>query len=258
MTGELVKLVRWETFRLVRRVSVLVLLGLASLLAAAVIAVVVAQNQGVFPMPGELDYIGTAAGALGVIAPLLAVVLAGFIHGADLQGGNCRTLAGRGTPRATILAAKALTCSLALLVYHLVVLGLALLVAVVFSPHFQGWSEGLAGVGAAYLTSLLYLALGILLAHWRQSVAFTVGVGTAFIFVERIAYPIAGELGRFLDWPLAEITAWTIWGVANGLEGGSDLLAGPWFIPIIAAYICGLLAAANLLFHKYDLRAGGE
>lgn len=256
--GELGVLVRWELFRLLRRVSMVVLVALALLLAAAVLGLTLAQNLGAFFFPGEPGYFQVTAGTLAAVGPLMAIVLAAFVHAADLQGGNCRTLASRGTARSVLLVSKTLTCSLALLVYHLVALGMAFLLALFFSPNFADWQEGLAGVAVAYLASLLYLALGILLAHWRQSVVFTVGVGIAFIFLEAIAYPIAGELSRFLDWPLHLLTAWTLWGVTNGLQGDSELLAPPWFIPIIVAYICVLLALAHLAFHKFDLRAGGE
>ena len=258
MTAELTNLVRWEIFRLVRRAGLLVLASLVLLLGGAALTLALPQVLGAFPFPDKPGYFQAAAGTLASVAPLLAILLAALVHATDLQGGNCRTLAARGTSRTAILGAKFLTCSVALMAYYAAVLGMATLLALLFSPHFLEWREALAATGFAFLASLLYLALGILLAHWRQSVAFTVGVGIALIFVESIAYPIVGEISRFLGWPLDNIIAWTLWGIANGLQGNSSFLSAPWYVPIVAAYICLMLYLAHLLFHKLDLRAGSD
>ena len=130
--------------------------------------------------------------------------------------------------------------------------------ALVWEPRFEGWDTGIANAGAAYLNSLLYLALGIALSHWRQSTAFTIGIGIGLIALEAIAYPLAGLLGELLDWPLAELTAWSIRGVAQGLQGQSESIARAWYIPIVAGYAAILAGAALTLFRKFDLRPGGD
>ena len=258
MMRQVIYLARWEWFRQSRKISVIVLHLLALLLAAVVLGVAAMNNVGWIPFPAELSYFQTAARFLATVTPLLAILLAALVHAVDLQGGNCRTLAARGASRISILASKALMSFVVLLVFHLIVLSLALLLALTISPHFEEWRAGLAGVGVSLLNSLLYLALGIALAHWRQSTAFTVGVGIAVIFFEAIAYPIAGVIGQSINWPINEITAWTLWGVSNGLEGGSDLLGAGWFIPIVGGYAAALVGLAILIFQRFDLRAGGD
>ena len=253
---EILNLTRWEWFRLSRRAGALVLFALTLLLAASVMVLAVAQNLGAFPFPGEPGYFAVAAVALSVLSPFLAVLLAAQVHALDLQGGNCRTLAARGAARPVILAAKALTCALALLAFHLILLLLAALLSAFFPPHVQDLRAGLADIGASCLISLLYLSLGIALAHWRQSTAFTVGVGISLIFFEAVAYPIANGIGDLVDWPVSQVTAWTLWGVANGLQGDGDLLTRPWFISIIAAYTSALLTLALLTFQNQDLPPG--
>ena len=256
--AEIVNLAQWEWFRLRRRVGFLILAILLLLIPVAVLAGVVFQNLKEL-VPGlEVAYFEPVAGALSAVTPVLAVILAALVFAVDLQGGNCRTLAARGAARMNILAAKALTAALVLLAYHLIAYMLAGLPALVFAPHFEGWDTGATNTATAFLNSLLYLSLGIVLSHWWQSTALTVGVGIALIAIEAIAYPIAGLVGETLGWPLSDITAWTIRGVAQGLQGDSEVIARAWYIPIVAGYAAVLLALALTLFQKFDLRPGGE
>ena len=258
MIRQVICLAQWEWFRQSRKISVILLHSLALLLAVVVLGVAAMNNIGWIPFPVEVSYFQAASGFLSTVTPLLAILLAALIHAIDLQGGNCRTLAARGALRSSILASKAMLSTLVLLGFHLFVVALAFLLAMAIAPNFDDWRAGLTGVGASFLISLLYLALGIALSHWRQSTAFTVGIGIAVIFFEAIAYPIAGELGHFIEWPISEVTAWTMWGISNGLQGDSNLLGAGWYVPIVIGYI-GMLAGLSLLaFRKSDLRAGGE
>ena len=135
MTAELTNLVRWEIFRLVRRAGMLVLASLVLLLGGAALTLALPQVLGAFPFPDKPGYFQAAAGTLASVAPLLAILLAALVHATDLQGGNCRTLAARGTSRTAILGAKFLTCSVALMAYYAAVLGMATLLALlVFAP----------------------------------------------------------------------------------------------------------------------------
>ena len=255
---EIVNLAQWEWFRLRRRVGFLILAILILLIPVAVLAGVAFQNLKEL-VPGlEVAYFEPAVGTLSAVTPVLAVILAALVFAVDLQGGNCRTLAARGASRINILAAKALTAALVLLAYHLIAYAMAGLFALALPPNFDGWDTGIANTAAAFLNSLLYLSLGIVLSHWWQSTALTVGVGIALIAVEAIAYPIAGFLGEALGWPLSDITAWTIRGVAQGLQGDSDSIARAWYVPIVAGYAAALTAIALALFQKFDLRPGGE
>ena len=258
MIFQILTLMRWEFFRQIRKIGVLVLYGLALLLAVLALAFGILQNLEVIPFPITVGYLELASGVLWRFSPLLAIVTVALVHAADLQGGSSRTLAARGISRDAILGAKALFSSLSILGYHLVVLALALVLAVALAPHFEGWRDGLAGIGTSFVNALLYLALAIALAHARQSVAFTVGLGIAIIFLEAIAYPLAGFLGELLNWPIDSLTAWTFWGISQGLQGQSDLLARSWFIPITAAYAAALIGLAVLTFRKQDLRAGSD
>ncbi len=247
---------RWEWFRLRKRAGALALFSLAALLALAVLGFAVVLNRSEFFFSEAIGYFPVAAGTLSVIAPLLAIILAAFVHGMDLQGGSVRTLVARGNPRLVVLGSKALACALVLLAFHLLVALAAALLSVVPTVNLLDWRDGLTGMGASLLNSFLYLSLGMALAHWRQSVAFTIGAGIALIFAEALFYPLAEELAGLLDWPVRDFTAWTLSGVSSGLRGGSFLFGAVWYIPIVLAYTLVLAGLAALCFEKFDLKGG--
>ena len=256
--SRLISLARWELFRQIRKSGFLVLYALAMALAILVFSFGVMQSLEVIPFPLTSGYLRLASGVLWAVSPFLAIVTVAFVHAADLQGGYCRTLAARGVARDVILVSKALLTSVLMFSFHLAVLALALLLTVAFSSTWDGSGTSLASIGASFLNSLLYGAFAMALAHWRQSVAFTVGVGIAFIFLEAIAYPLAGGLGDLLGWPVSSFTSWTLWGIAQGLQGEIALLGRAWYIPIAAGYASALVGLSLLAFRKFDLRAGGD
>ncbi len=257
---DILRLTRWEWFRLCRRVPFLILAALSlavPVLVLILLAILTRQVDWISTLSGS-GYIELAAGTASAVSPMLAVVLASFTHASDLQNGNMRTLTSRGASRAVVLAAKTLLAATLLLGFHLVLLAAAVAISAFLPPHFQAWREGLQAIGVSILTALLYLALGIALAHWRQSGAFTVGVGLAIVFAESIFYPIANALGEFLEWPIREVTAWTLWGITRGLQGDNDLVDAAWYIPIAAGYISAFIGLSFLIFRTSDLRAGSE
>lgn len=256
--AEALRLAVWEWYRLRRRVDFLVIMGVSLVIPALALGFTGFQHSDRMTTLFDTGFLEVAGGALSVVSPLLAIILAGLVHAADLQNGNVRTLVARGASRSMVLVSKALTTAAVLAGLHLAVCLAAFAFSTLLTPHLSGWEEGLKGIGASYLNSLLYLALGMALAHWRQSTAFTLGIGIAFIFLESIAYPIANSLGEFLGWPIDEVTRWTIWGVTRGLGGESQPMGGVWFIPIVIGYMAVLVALALSAFTRFDLRSGGE
>ena len=252
------KLVQWEWFRLCRRGPFIALAALSFVVPILVLGVKIAQEQDWIINLGRSGYLEAVAGSTSFVAPLLAIVLASFIHAADLQNGNCRTLTSRGHSRDGILASKALLGVILLLGFHLSVLALAVITSIFLDPHFRGWQSGLETTAVSFLSALLYLSLGILLAHWRQSTAFTVGVGLALVFAETILYPIANGLGELFEWPAQELTAWTLWGITQGLQGNGEYFGPLWYLPLALGYMAALAGLAVLVFRKLDLRAGSE
>ena len=256
--SQLISLVRWEFFRQFRKSGFLVLYGLALALAVLVFSFGVMQSLEIIPLPFTLGYLGLASGILWAVSPVLAIVTVAFVHASDLQGGHCRTLTARGVTRDAILASKALLTSLLMLSFHVALLALALVLTIALASNWDGLGNGLASIGASFFNSLLYVSFATALAHWRQSVAFTVGVGIAVIFLEAIAYPLAGALENLLAWPVSSVTSWTLWGIGQGLQGDGALLGRVWFIPIATGYTAALVGLAFLAFRRFDLQAGGD
>lgn len=254
----ILRLARWEWFRLHHRIPFLVLVGLAFVIPLLSLVFRAVQQAGWLPYFGDSGYFEAAAGSLAVVSPILAIVLSTFTHATDLQNGACRTLTGRGASRESVIAAKSLVAAALLLGFHLIVLAAAVPFAFTLGPHFAGWQEGSGAVFTSWLASLLYLALGIVLSHWRQSGSFTIGVGISIVFVESIFYPLANTLGALQNWPVAEGTAWTLWGINQGLQGDNGILSTAWYFPIALGYIAALTALGALAFRRFDLRAGSE
>ncbi|MCY4365351.1 MAG: ABC transporter permease subunit [Chloroflexi bacterium] len=252
------RLARWEWFRLHHRIPFLVLAGLAFVIPLLSLVVRAVQQTGWLPTLGDSGYFEVAAGSLAIVSPILAIVLSSFTHANDLQNGACRTLTARGASREAVIAAKSLVAAALLLGFHLIVLVAAFLFASALDPHFSGWQAGTGSVFASWMVSLLYLGLGIALSQWQQSGSFTVGVGISIIFVEAIFYPVANGLGSLQNWPVAEVTAWTLWGISRGLQGDNGILSAAWYIPISIGYIAGLAVLGAAAFRKFDLRAGSD
>lgn len=256
--GQILLLVRWEYFRQVRKSSFLILYALATSAAVLAFSFGILQTLEVISFPLNVGYLGLASGALWAVSPVLAVVTVALVHAADLQGGYCRALSARGISRDIVLVAKALVTSLLMLGFHLAVLAMALLLTVVLSSSWEGVGKEIVSIGASFQNSLLYVAFAMALSHWRQSVSFTVGAGIALLFLEAIAYPVAGSVGDVLGWPVSKVASWTLWGISQGLQGDSTLLARGWFIPIGAAYTGALAGLSLLAFRRFDMRAGGD
>ncbi|MDE2843142.1 MAG: ABC transporter permease subunit [Chloroflexota bacterium] len=254
----ILRLTRWEWFRMHHRAPFLVLAGMALAIPLFSLVVVAMQLAGWLTPLGSSGYFGAAAGSLSFLSPILAIVLSSYTHAWDLQNGTCRTLTARGASRESVIAAKSLAGAALLLGYHLLVLAAAVIFAGASGPHFAGWQDGTVSVLASWMVSLLYLALGIALSHWRQSASFTLGVGLSIVFAEAIFYPLANALGALENWPVAEATAWTLWGIAQGLRGDSSILSAAWSVPVSIGYIAALAILAVAAFRKFDLQAGGE
>ena len=258
MMAELVNLVRWEWFRLSRRVGFRVLAGLSLLVLLMALGALAGLYAAGVQLEVAFGYFDLLPYALGGTTPLLAMALAALLNAGALQGGHFRTLTARGTARGMVLAAKLLTGGLLLLAYHLIGVLLAGIFALALPPGFEGWRDGMIDSAASFENSLLYLAVGALLAHWRQSTAVTVGVGITLVVFESIAYPVAGQLGVLLDWPVNEVAAWTVWGVTRGLQGNGEGIARVWYVGIVAAYAGVLMGVAYARLRRSDLRDGGE
>ena len=146
----ILRLTRWEWFRMHHRAPFLVLAGMALAIPLFSLVVVAMQLAGWLTPLGSSGYFGAAAGSLSFLSPILAIVLSSYTHAGDLQNGTCRTLTARGASRESVIAAKSLAGAALLLGYHLLVLAAA--------AHFRRrigaslrWLAGRDGFGISLL-----------------------------------------------------------------------------------------------------------
>ena len=272
MMAVVVNLLRWEWFRLRRRVGVGVIFGLLLAGAAAQLAAQtwLARVEG---FPGAAyDYPGWLMTTAGNILPFVAVVLAGIVVGGDFPIGTWRTLAARGVFRWQAGLAKLLLLALTLAALLGVIWGMGAVVGLLAAPDTgqpdvftapaaesgSSWAMAAGGLGAAVVTLLAYLGLGSVLAVAGRSAAFGIGVGIAIILFESVGYLVAGEIAGFawgLD--LNDYTRWTLSGATTALlAGDGDFSRWVFVAPALGyAAFCWVLTLA--LLEVRDLRGGG-
>ena len=273
VAADLANLLRWEWFRLRRRVGFWVILGLVGLVVIGVLAVMTVLQRAA-PLGMALPSYGFPLfvfEALSRMGPFLAVILAAMTFGGDYAWGTLRPLVARGHPRWLAALAKLLLVSIVLGVVWIVAWTLAALVglalgesAAVFDTVLttipgapDGWGPTAGKFFSAWPAAIAYLGLGAVLCAAGRSTAFGVGVGIAVIIVEAIAYPLANTIAQLAgDVSTSEYTRWTLHGVTGGFMGRDDDW-GVWpFAPAIAAYVVGLWALTLAILTRRDLDSG--
>ena len=258
---------RWEWFRLRRRVGVAVIFGL---LLAGAVAQLAAQTwlARVEAFPGAAyDYPGWLMATAGNILPFAAVILAGIVLGGDFPTGTWRSVVARGVSRWQAGLAKLALLALTLAALLGVIWGTGTVVGLLAAPDAgagdftgsgNGWALAAGGLGAAVLTMLAYLGLGSVLAVAGRSAAFGIGVGIAIILFESVGYLTAEQIaGVVWGLDLNDYTRWTLSGATTALlAGDGDFSRWVFVAPALGyAAFCWVLTLAALELR--DLRGGG-
>ena len=263
---------RWEWFRLRRRVGVAVIFGL--LLAGSLVQLAAQAwlaGAEVFPA-AAYDYPAWLMASAVNVGPFAAVILAGIVLGGDFPAGAWRTLSARGMPRWQTALAKLLLLALTLIALTVVVWAVGALVGLLVGsdelPDYpaelaigesnNSWTLAVGSLGAAALTLLAYVGLGSVLTAAGRSAAFGIGVGIAIILAETIVYTVAAAIvGLAWDWQLSDYTRWTLSGSTGALLRGDDDLSRWVFVAPVLGYagLCWGLTLWGL--ERRDLTSGG-
>ena len=263
-------LLRWEWFRLSRRVGFWVILGILGLAVAATLAITAATRF--VPFFGDAlspdRFPDAVSGTMSSLAPFLGVVLAAFIFGGEFGWGTWRPALARGMAASRLILSKVAMGGIVVLAAWLVAWILSSVVGFAFGqdaagsgPGFLpdssgGWGRAAASFAGSWLVAVAYLALGSLLCVVGRSTAFGVGVGVGIVMAEIVGFPIASTVADLLwDVSLDEYIRWTLRGVSAGLTGGDDLRA-IFFLPAMMAYIGGFCWLTLAVFCKRDLDSG--
>ena len=265
-----VNLLRWEWFRLSRRIgfwAIIVILGLsvAGALAATVgmrFIPAVAETMPAYGFPHVVFHV------LSTLAPFLGVILAGFIFGGEFGWGTWRTSLARGMPAGRLILTRMLLGAAVLLAIWIIAWCLAALVGLVAgenepggiigqSPGFpEGWGDAGLNFASAWPVAVAYLALGALLCVIGRSTAFGVGVGIGLIATEMIGYPLLKLVAELIwDISLQEYLRWTLRGVSGGLLGNDEPKAIV-FLPAALAYTGLFCWFTMAIFNRRDLDTG--
>ena len=188
---------RWEWFRLCRRIGVWVVLGLAGAVGVGVLAVTLALMhltpfELTLPPRGFPHLVSTV---LSFLAPFLGVILAVQIFGDDYAWGTLRPLLARGQPRWRVVTAKLALAAIILATFWAAAWVLAVLVGSVagdsdaratefFLDIPDGWWPILGSSAGAWLVALAYAGLAALLCTLGRSTAFGLGVAVAILIFE--------------------------------------------------------------------------
>ena len=261
---------RWEWFRLGRRIGFWVILALAGLSIVAILAVTAIVGSqspfaGAAPSHGYPFVVFEGLSRLG---PFLGIVVASLIFGGDFGWGTWRPLLGRGTQRQKVISPKLMLGGGIMVAVWIVAWCAAAVVGLVFGSDAartiasqlinlpDGWWPTAILFFSGLPVSFSYFLLGALLCVVGRSTAFGVGVGIAIVIGEAVVYPLANTIAK-LAWgvSLETYTRWTLWGVSDGMLGRDDLHAAI-FMPASLAY-CALFWALTLaIFSKRDLDSG--
>ena len=256
----LLLVVRWEWFRLYRRlgfwaVAAIVLLFVIATLTASALAAAYDDDLS-FAL---LDYPNIAAEVLEQLAPFVGVILSAFVFGSEFSWGTYRALTARGLPRWQPPAAKLLLLTAALVGLWAASILLSLLAGALAG---QGETDlEAAGVftdfGAVLLAALAYIGLGAALTVTGRSTAFGLGVAFGIVVFELIGYPLITLLAALIDLDLAPVFRWTLNGVTGRLINDNDGDLSRWlFLLPTLAYGVVLWAIALTGLSRRDLSSG--
>ena len=268
--GVYVSLLRWEWFRLCRRIGFWAIIGILGLFVAGALAVAVGMRF--IPAVGETmpayGFPHVVFDVLSTLAPFLGVILAGFIFGGEFGWGTWRTSLARGMPASRLILTKMLLGAAVLLAIWIISWCLAALVGLVAgdngpggiigqSPGFpEGWGDAGLNFASAWPVAVAYLALGALLCVIGRSTAFGVGVGIGLIVAEMIGYRLLGLIaGIIWEFSLQDYLRWTLQGVSGGLLGNDEPKA-IFFLPAVLAYTGLFCWLALAIFNRRDLDSG--
>ncbi len=261
---------RWEWFRLQRRVALWVILALVAIAVVGVLVVtVILQNVALIglsiPSRGVPLLVFEALSRLG---PFLGIILAAIIFGGDYGWGTLRPLLARGQPRWQAALVKLILPTGILAVVWVVAWTLSALVGLVagdssasvfdlFSDAPAGWWATAGRFFSGWPVAVAYLGLTALLCTVGRSTAFGLGVAVAILIFETVVYPAAGLISQLaLDTDLNDYTRWTLQGVTSGLMGGDDNF-GPWlFLPATLAYLAAFWGLTLTVLTRRDVNSG--
>ncbi len=255
---ELLRLCRYELFRMRRRPAFIILSSLA-VLFIVIPSVAVALLADSFIFSGA-DSAGPDILALAMefsISPLfyvIAVCIGALVFGSDFGPGAYRTLHARGTSRILVPLSKVAYIVLALAILlvtgWILSLTVANVVSLVKSESFYSCGDcvsSLGELGRALPGVAFWSLVGACLTFWGRSTALGVGVGLAYFFVSGIIKPLLSfGFQQIWDIDIEPVLHWMPGNLIRAFMDADSINVSYWISGLGAMAYCALLVLVIL------------
>ncbi|CAL9331897.1 hypothetical protein SUDANB58_00086 [Streptomyces sp. enrichment culture] len=160
-------------------------------------------------LPDQL--VGNALGGTPVFVGALALILGVLVVGSEYGWGTWKTVLGQGAGRSGVYAAKLVAVAAGALVITVslfvvgALAGAGIAAVENRTANWPGPADLIAGLGAGWLVTGAWAALGVLLATALRGVALPIGIGLVWLLA--VQNLVAGVAAPLLDW-VADVQTW--------------------------------------------------
>lgn len=218
------------------------------------------------------SFIRTGFSTVGSLGGALCMLLGVLATGSEYGWGTLKTLLIQGPGRVEIYAGKLVALALVVLIFVLVMLGVAAGISAVL-VHVDGktstWPDALEilkGIGAGWLIFGMWTAFGVFLAFLFRQATLTIGIGLVYMLIVEaivggILTGIGGDVFTNIDKLLPGTNTTSLIGVFGTgprfLGGGvAPAVDGGRAVATLAAYVVAFVAIAGFAFTRRDINLG--
>ncbi len=270
---ELSKLIHWPAFwaLLALWAALAVTFGyvtqyLAYLSPAA--GVTAAQQQATLAAMLPSGIVGKEIPGYPLFGGLIALTLGAMSVGSEFGWGTWTTLLLQNPARARVTVGKLVALSVGTAAQAAVGFGVAAISSVAIAIaqkqpiEAPAASDLLVGLGVAWLILMAWAGLGAVLATLLRSTALPLGIGFAYLLIERLVASLAGrsdvlgDVARVLPGTNAGSLASSILpaGFAVSAPGMNTLVAGPAAAAVLVAYVAATSILTGFVIVRRDVR----
>ncbi|WP_116040534.1 ABC transporter permease subunit [Amycolatopsis palatopharyngis] len=212
------------------------------------------------------EFAGSALAGTPVFVGALALVLGVLVVGGEYTTETWKTLLAQGPSRLTVYGAKIVTVAvgvLALTVSLFATTAIASAVVAALEEQPMLWPSVSAiatGLGAGWLITMMWAALGIALAVALRGVALPIGLGLVWLLavqnlIASIAAPLVdwiADLQKALPGPNAGSLVAAL-GAAADTPGVSEIVGGGQAALVVAGYLAAFATIGGWLLSRRDI-----
>lgn len=212
------------------------------------------------------QFVGNVLGGLPVFVGALALIFGVLVAGSEYGFDTWKTVLAQQPSRVRVYGAKLITVTVAALAGVLTLFAMTAVASVVVAgveDQAVSWPGGLeivTGIGAGWLVTTMWGALGVLLGIGLRSVALPIGLGLVWMLavqnlLSAIAAPLVPAIAdaqRYLPGPNAGALAAAL-GAPAGTPGIDALVGSSHATIVVTVYLVAFCALGGWLLHRRDL-----